>query len=139
MASAADAATAEDNANGVIWGGQSALSTAKNAWSVYHSVAFGTAGISIKGAAGRVRRVTWTNTSATLMFGVCENKSTAVAGADALSGEDVVAVPANSTVVIDYGPEGRYHSAGIAIGASSTGTSVTLLAATTAVATVDYL
>jgi hypothetical protein len=127
----------ENNGAGVAYTLGRAIPTNDGAWSTTSSggTAVGTSGVSVKASPGRVRRLSITNKNATTGFYLMlHNKASAPVNSDApvdrfwVPERDVTAKDTVNTVVIDFGPEGRYFSTGIGIAASSTVDTVTLLA-----------
>lgn len=107
----------EDNANDVAHTHARAIPTSTGAWTASSSgsTAYGAAiPAIIKASAGRVRRITVTNGSATAGIAMIKNKATAMVAAD--TPDERIVCPATSTVTLDFGISGRYFSTGIAIG-----------------------
>ncbi len=127
----------ENNAVGVAYTLSKAVPTNDGAWSFTSSAgtAIGTAGVSIKAAPGRVRRITVTNKNATTGFYfMLHNKASAPVASDApverywVPERDATVKETINTIIVDFGPDGLYLGTGIGIAASSAVDSVTLLA-----------
>ncbi len=97
---------------------------------------FGTAGVLVSGALGRIYSVTFVNKSATGYFAQIHNKVTAPLATELPIWEDVLG--ASSSVTIDFGVNGLYCSAGIGIAISTTAGVLTMAAGDNAVAYALY-
>jgi hypothetical protein len=86
-----------------------------------------------------VKRVSFTNKSATAHIAVMKNKASAVAAAD--TPDERFCVPANTTVNVFFGEAGMYMSTGIAIGwtTSASPDTVAALAANDAHYAIEYI
>ena len=116
----------EDNANDVAWTGNRALAVSTGAWTNYNSgtTKVGTAGISVKAIAGRLRRIGCYNSGAGSVYLVIVNKATAAVNNDAVIAQ--IAIPSLGSVSIDLGVEGLYLATGISLAVSTAGEKVTL-------------
>jgi hypothetical protein len=116
----------EDNANDVAWTGNRALAVSTGAWSNYNSgnALIGTAGLTIKASAGRIRGIGGVNTSgATAYYLLVFNKAS-----PPLINENapVAVIPLDKTTswsgssgTIDFGPEGLYCPLGVSFAIST--------------------
>jgi len=116
----------EDNANDMAWTGNHALAVSTGAWTNYNSgtTKVGTAGISVKATAGRLRRIGCYNSDAGSVYLVIVNKATAAVNNDAVIAQ--IAIPSLGSVSIDLGVEGLYLATGISLAVSTAGEKVTL-------------
>lgn len=96
----------------------------------------------LKASAGAVYSLKVTNKNAAVRYFQIVNKATTPTNADALLIVDVVAIPANATVIIDstyFGAMGLLCSTGVAWAFSSTDTTVTLATASDVISTVGWV
>lgn len=133
-----DAPQYEDSVRQVAWTSPRPIIDSTSAWTITSSASggVGTAGVSIKASAGRIRLIRVSNANATTGFHFqVHNKASAAVNTDVPV--DRAYVPfspttaiGQTTTVLDYGPEGLYLGTGISIAASTTIGTLTLLGAT---------
>jgi hypothetical protein len=95
-----------------------------------------------KASAGAVYNLKVTNKNASIRYFQIVNKATTPTNSDSALIVDVIAIPANSIVIIDssyFGATGLVCSTGVSWAFSSTDTTITLATASDVISTVGYV
>lgn len=132
------APTAEDNTNNVYWTQIRAIAASTGAWTNDAPTALiGTAGRNIKATPGRIRDFEVTNTGFNGWWAQVHNDAAAPVNTD--NSVRRAWVPSGQTVTLDFGPEGIYLSAGVAIAISTQPIALTLIGADEAAVAARWL
>jgi hypothetical protein len=133
---------AEDNTNGVIHTHPAAIASSASGWTPYASgtTKIGSAGVSLKVVAGRLRALKGINTHAsTAYYLVAVNKSSAPTGNEASVWSTLLPANGAESQPMDFGAAGKVFTAGVAFAISTVPEKVTFPATSDCIVWGDYV